>query len=114
MSDSDISSLLDEVRTTTDWSRLEELIDLTASKNLEAAAIPLLTRLGDVFIQSDADAENALCDTLTALHVMQCNGNLNFCIADNMTLSTVVRTWLNEHKRSIPYKYTPDGRLSGY
>ncbi len=99
----DLAAAIDELRSTNDSQRLEDLADMLGAVG-DVRAIPaLLYRLGDSIVQDDPDVENAVGDALVYLGVMRRLGNLNFRFVRD--LAPPAAQWIEENIQTIPRKY---------
>ena len=73
-----VSELIVRLVGTTKPREIELIADLLAAERDRRAIRPLLMRLGDSYVQEDADIEDAVCSALVALDVMCSHGNRTF------------------------------------
>ncbi len=98
------TELLDELVHTTSARRLEVLADLSPSCGPIAVA-SLLARLGDAVVQDNPDTEDAVCDALVELSVMQRAGNQRFRFRARQELRPEVVALLHDLDVAIPLRY---------
>jgi len=109
----DFDAVLEEFRTTSEGSRLEELADELRGFGRHEAVPVLLYRLGDAHVQEDRDVEDAVCDALVALNVMRRLGNLNFRFLESDQLGPDVQQMIREYEILLPRKYFRDRPANG-
>jgi phosphoglycerate kinase len=100
-----IAPLITNFRETADIAEIERLADDLGETGDPAAIDVLLYRLGDEKVQSDPDAEDAVCSALMRLRVMEKRGNLNYRFLPDSELSATAKMALDRYARLIPSKY---------
>jgi hypothetical protein len=97
--------LVEHFAQASDLVEIERLADDLGTTHDPEAIDILLYRLGDGKIQSDADAEDAVCSALVELGVMLKRGNLNYRFLADEALPPAARAALGKYAPLIPRKY---------